>query len=104
MLVVSLCFFRDGRELDILDLQSLPLGPHPGELSDSCRPRKSLAVNPLLDLMVFSSTGQQVWIWFVVTSGDSQHGKIDLSYKRTQLLSPCLFYLVSVSLVASHRA
>lgn len=103
MLVVSLYFLGDGRQLDIPDLQSLPLGPHPAELSEPCGPQKSLAVNPLLNLTVFSSTGQQFWVRFVVTSDDSQHAKINLSYKRTQLLSPCLFYLVSVSLVASRK-
>lgn len=104
MLVIFIYFFRDDRQLGTLDLPSLPLGPHPA--GQSCSPRKSLTVNPLLiwtswfsDL---TSTGQ-FWIRFAVTSDDCQHGKIDL-LPRTQLPSLCLLYLISVSSVTSHRA
>lgn len=96
MLVISVYFFGDDRQFDILDLLSLPLGPHLAGLSDPCSPWKSLAVNPLLNRTLWfsglTSTGQQFWIWFVVASDDFQHGKIDVSCKRTQLLSLCLLF------------
>lgn len=107
MLLSSIYFCRDERQLDTLDLPSLPLGPHPAGQSNPCSPWKSLTVNPLLAWTLWFSdltSSGQFWIWFVVTSDDSQHSKIDLSCKRTQLLSPCLFYLISVSSVDSHGA
>lgn len=108
MLAISVYFCGDGRQLDILDLPCLLVGPHPAGQSDPCSPWKSLAVNPLLNWTLWfsglTSTGQQFWIWFVIISDDAQHGKIDLSCKRTQLQSLSLFYLISISLVTSHRA
>lgn len=105
--MISGVFFGHDRQLDILDLPCLPLRLHPAGLSDPCSPWKSLAVNPLLKWTLWfsglTSTGQKLWIRFVI-SDDSQYSKIDFSCKRTWLLSLCLFYLISVNSVASHRA
>lgn len=85
----------------------------PGTRITSCRAvrpvrHKSLVLNPLLNWIFWfsglTSTRQQFWAWFVLASDDSQHGKIDLSCKRTQLLSLCLLYLIIVSAVVSYRA
>lgn len=94
MLVVFIYFCGYDRQLDILDLPSLPLGQHLAEHLDPSIPWNSLAANPFLNWTLWfsgiTSTGQ-FWMQFVTISDGSQHGKIDVSCKRTQLLSLCLF-------------